>query len=140
LHGIAPGRYAAVREQFLPELKIAKQPGLIKHIGITEQYQTDHQHLMAPMAIADGEFDVIMVGFNLLSPSAVTTVLPLAAKNEVGIVVMCAVRSVLVNPTAVTARVREWEHEGLLKCGAVKPAAPPHWLLDEQTPSIAAPA
>jgi aryl-alcohol dehydrogenase-like predicted oxidoreductase len=98
LHGIAPARYAEVRDRLLPELKAAKQAGLIKHIGITERYQTDHEHKMAPMAIADGDFDVIMVGFNLLSPSAVTTVLPLAGEHQVGIVVMCAVRSVLVNP------------------------------------------
>jgi aryl-alcohol dehydrogenase-like predicted oxidoreductase len=140
LHGIAPAHFAAVRDHFLPELEAAKQAGLIKHIGITERYQTDHEHKMAPMAIADGAFDVIMVGFNLLSPSAVTTVLPLAGEHQVGIVVMCAVRSVLVNPTAVTACVREWEHEGLLKRGAVEPEAPLDWLLDEQTPSIAAAA
>jgi aryl-alcohol dehydrogenase-like predicted oxidoreductase len=140
LHGIAPASYAAVRDHFLPELTAAKQQGLIKHIGITERYQTDHHHKMAPMAISDGNFDVIMVGFNLLSPSAVTTVLPLACAHQVGIVVMCAVRSVLVNPTAVEACVREWEHDGLLQPGAVEPEAPLDWLLDEQTPSIAAAA
>jgi L-galactose dehydrogenase len=140
LHGVAPGRYAAVRDHFLPELKTVQKEGLIKHIGITEQYQTDHQHQMAPMAINDGDFDVIMVGFNLLSPYAVTSVLPLAQQHQVGIVVMCAVRSVLINPTAVTACVREWEHEGLLERGAVKPEAPLDWLLDDQTPSIAAAA
>jgi len=140
LHGIAPADYAEVRHRFLPELTKAKQDGLIRHIGITERYQTDHQHQMAHIAIADGDFDVIMVGFNLLSPSAVSTVLPLAGKHQVGIVVMCAVRSVLVNPTAVEARVRQWEHDGLLRPGAVQPDAPLDWLLDEQTPSIAAAA
>jgi L-galactose dehydrogenase len=140
LHGIAPARYAEVRDRLLPELKAAKQAGLIKHIGITERYQTDHEHKMAPMAIADGDFGVIMVGFNLLSPSAVTTVLPLAGEHQVGIVVMCAVRSVLVNPSAVSACVREWKHQGLLQPGAVLTEAPLDWLIDEQTPSIAAAA
>jgi L-galactose dehydrogenase len=140
LHGIAPARYADVRDHFLPALTAAKQDRLIRHVGITEQYQTDHHHAMAPMAIQDGVFDVIMVGFNLLSPSAVTTVLPLAGQHQVGIVVMCAVRSVLVNPTAVEACIREWEQEGLLTPGAVQPEAPLDWLLDEQTPSIAAAA
>jgi hypothetical protein len=38
------------------------------------------------------------LGFNLLSPAAVTTVLPLAGQHQVGIVVMCAVRTVLGPP------------------------------------------
>src|SRR5713226_1657483 len=46
----------------------------------------------------------------------------------------------LVNPTAVEACVRQWEHEGLLQPGAVQPNAPLDWLLDEQTPSLAAAA
>jgi len=137
LHGIGAARYAAVRDHFVPELLAAQQRGLIRHIGITEQYQSDHLHEMAPRAIHDGAFDVIMVGFNLLSPSAVTTVLPLASEHQIGIVVMCAVRSVLVNPTAVQACVREWEQAGLLQPGAVQPEAPLNWLLDDQTPSVA---
>jgi aryl-alcohol dehydrogenase-like predicted oxidoreductase len=53
---------------------------------------------------------------------------------------MCAVRSVLVNPLAVSACVREWKHQGLLQPGAVLTEAPLDWLIDEQTPSIAAAA
>jgi aryl-alcohol dehydrogenase-like predicted oxidoreductase len=140
LHGINPAAYPGIRDRFLPELLAVRDAGLIKNVGITEQYQTDHKHAMAPQAIKDGEFDVIMVGFNLLSPSAVTAVLPLASEHGVGIVVMCAVRSVLVNPAAVTACVRQWQHEGLLEPGAVRADAPLDWLLDDKTPSIAAAA
>jgi L-galactose dehydrogenase len=140
LHGIAPARYTAVRDRFLPELTAARDAGLIHHIGITEQYQSDHQHAMAPQAIDDGVFDVIMVGLNLLSPAAVTAVLPLAGEHGVGVVVMCAVRSVLVDPMAVEACIRQWQQEGLLQPGAVQPDAPLDWLLDEHTPSIAAAA
>jgi L-galactose dehydrogenase len=140
LHGIGPEQYAAVRDRFLPELTAARAAGLIRNIGTTERYQSDHQHAMAPQAIHDGVFDVIMVGLNLLSPTAVTAVLPLAAEHAVGIVVMCAVRSVLVNPTAVEAYIRQWEQDGLLQPGTVRPEAPLDWLLDEQTPSIAAAA
>ena len=40
-----------------------------------------------------GDYDVIMVGLNVMSPAAVMSVLPLAGERNVGIVVMCAVRS-----------------------------------------------
>jgi L-galactose dehydrogenase len=140
LHGIAPDAYAAVCERFLPELTAARDSGLIRQIGITERYQSDHAHVMLRRAIEDGIFTVVMVGFNLMSPAAVTSILPLAAEWGVGVVVMCAVRSVLVNPTEVEAYVRQWESEGLLEPGLVQPDAALDWLLDEHTPTVASAA
>ncbi|MGI9145847.1 MAG: aldo/keto reductase [Chloroflexota bacterium] len=140
LHGVSPEMYSGVCERFLPELTRAREAGLIRHIGVTERYQTDHEHAMLRTAIEAGAFDVVMVGFNLLSPAAVTSILPLAAERGVGVVVMCAVRSVLVNPMEVEAYVREWQSEGLLKPGVVQTDAALDWLLDEHTPTVAAAA
>jgi aryl-alcohol dehydrogenase-like predicted oxidoreductase len=140
LHGIGPDAYTAVCERFLPALNAARDAGLIRHIGITERYQTDHEHVMLRRAIDDGGFSVAMVGFNLMSPAAVTSILPLAAERGVGVVVMCAVRSVLVSPAAVEAYVRQWEGEGLLQPGLVAPDAALDWLLDKHTPTVAAAA
>jgi L-galactose dehydrogenase len=140
LHGIAPDAYAEVCERFLPELTAARDAGLIRHIGITERYQSDHEHVMLRRAIDDGVFSVAMVGFNLLSPAAVTSILPLAAERGVGVVVMCAVRSVLVNPMEVEAYVRQWQSEGLLEPGLVPPHAALDWLLDAHTPTVASAA
>jgi aryl-alcohol dehydrogenase-like predicted oxidoreductase len=140
LHGVTPEAYASVCERFLPELTAAQQAGLIHHIGITESYQSDHSHAMLHQAIEEGVFAVVMVGFNLLSPAAVSSVLPLAAERGVGVVVMCAVRSVLINPPEVEAYVRQWENEGLLTPGLVPPDAALDWLLDEDTPTVAAAA
>jgi len=72
LHGIGPDAYSEVCERFLPELTAARDSGLISHIGITERYQSDHEHVMLRRAIEDGIFAVVMVGFNLMSPAAVT--------------------------------------------------------------------
>jgi L-galactose dehydrogenase len=140
LHGIGPQPYKAVSERYLPELNKAKQQGLIRSIGVTERYQSDHAHAMALEAIGDGDYDVIMVGLNVMSPAAVMSVLPLAGERNVGIVVMCAVRSVLVKPTAVEAYVRQWQEEGLLEPGLVEPQAALDWLIDEQAPTISAAA
>jgi L-galactose dehydrogenase len=140
LHGIAPEAYSEVTERFLPELTRAREQGLIKSIGITERYQSDHAHAMALEAIEDGDYDVIMVGLNVMSPAAVTSVLPRAGERNVGIVVMCAVRSVLVKPAAVEAYVRQWQEEGLLDPGVIEPRAALDWLVDEQAPTVSAAA
>jgi len=50
-------------------------------VGITERYQSDHAHVMLRRAIEDGVFSVAMVGFNLMSPAAVTTILPLSSSH-----------------------------------------------------------
>jgi aryl-alcohol dehydrogenase-like predicted oxidoreductase len=140
LHGIGPEPYAQVCERFLPEMTAARDAGLIRYLGITERYQSDHQHAMALRAVPDGLFDVLMVGYNLLSPAAVTSVLPLAADYNVGVVVMCAVRSVLVDPQAVAGFVRQWEQEGLLQAGLVEPDAALDWVLDNNAQTVTAAA
>jgi D-threo-aldose 1-dehydrogenase len=118
----------------------ARDEGLIRAIGITERYQTDHTHAMAQTAIDEGTYDVLMVGLNLMSPDAVTSVLPRAAERNIGIVVMCAVRSVLVTPSAVETYIRQWEQDGLLQPGVVPPDAALEWLVDDASPSVSAAA
>jgi aryl-alcohol dehydrogenase-like predicted oxidoreductase len=136
LHGIAPAVYTAVRDQYLSELQAARDAGKIRWIGITERYQTDHAHAALCQAIDDGQFDVVMVGLNLTSPAAVLSVLPAAQAANVGVVVMCAVRSVLVKPELVRQYLETWERDGLLRPGAVPHDAPLDWLLDDDTPTV----
>ncbi len=136
LHGVAPGSYRAVRERFLPELEALRAAGLVRHIGITEQYAEDHHHETLTRAVDDGGFEVIMVGLNLLSPAAARSVLPRATARGLGVVVMCAVRSVLTDRQAVQAIVRGWQDEGLLAADALPTDAPLDWLLDEHTRQI----
>lgn len=140
LHGVPPERYAATNDQLLAELQQARQEGLVRAIGLTERYQTDHAHQMARQAIRDGHYDVLMVGLNLMSPDAMTSVLPLAHEHNVGIVVMCAVRTVLVDPVQRTRFLERWEQEGLLKSGTVDHDDPFGFLLDEHAPTIPAAA
>jgi aryl-alcohol dehydrogenase-like predicted oxidoreductase len=79
---------------------------------------------------------VFMVGLNLMSPAAVTSVLPLAASHSVGIVVMCAVRSVLIHPQQVKDYVRLWQAEGRLQPGTLQPDGALDWVLDDDTQTI----
>jgi aryl-alcohol dehydrogenase-like predicted oxidoreductase len=140
LHGVGPEPYDAVNERYLPELYRARDAGLIRAIGLSERYQSDHTHAMAQRAITDGIYDVLMVGLNLMSPDAVRSVLPLAGEHSIGIVVMCAVRTVLVDPDLRRKYLETWEQEGLLQPGLVDHDAPFAWLLDEHSPTVSAAA
>jgi aryl-alcohol dehydrogenase-like predicted oxidoreductase len=119
LHGVHPDWLDAVTERFLPELEQARSDGLVKFIGITESFQYDYEHQTLRKAIPLGAFDVVMVGHNLLSPSPADHVFPMAADGDVGVVIMCAVRGVLLDPERVRAVVREWKDEGLLPTASV---------------------
>jgi aryl-alcohol dehydrogenase-like predicted oxidoreductase len=140
LHGVSPEAYDAVNERFLPELRKARDQGLIRAVGLSERYQSDHTHAMAQRAIKDGLYDVLMVGLNLMSPDAVSSVLPLAGEYNIGIVVMCAVRTVLIDQVQRRRFLEAWEREGLLQPGMVDHDAPFDWLLDEHSPSVSAAA
>jgi L-galactose dehydrogenase len=140
LHNVNWSEYASDRDRFLPELRAARDAGLIRYIGITEDYGHDHQHEMARRAIADGVWDVLMVGLNVLSPFAITSVLPAARAVEIGIVVMCAVRSVLTDPGLVSAQLRDWQGEGVLAADALDADAGLSWLLDDDTSDVASAA
>jgi len=63
-------------------------------------------------------------------------VLPRAAGRGLGVVVMCAVRSILTDADAVREIVRGWQAEGLLDAHAVPPGAPLDWLLDPDTRTV----
>jgi aryl-alcohol dehydrogenase-like predicted oxidoreductase len=136
LHGVGPDPYAEACVQLVPEMMAARAAGLVRSLGITERYQSDHKHAMATRAIPEDIFDVFMVGLNLMSPAAVTSVLPLAASHSVGIVVMCAVRSVLIHPQQVKDYVRLWQAEGRLQPGTLQPDGALDWVLDDDTQTI----
>jgi aryl-alcohol dehydrogenase-like predicted oxidoreductase len=98
IHGVKPEDYIKVRDTLVPILQKAKGDGKIRFAGITEFFGADTTHEMFKTALPEDLFDVIMVGYNLLNPSAAKTVLPLAIEKNIGVLCMFAVRSALSNP------------------------------------------
>ena len=99
LHAVTAEDYKRATETFVPAMIRAREQGKIRFPGITERFVVDTSHRMLPLALADDFFDVLMVGYNLLNPSATKTVLPQAIDKNVGVLCMFAVRSALHNPT-----------------------------------------
>jgi len=98
LHGVRPDTYVDLRERLLPTLLRLREQGKIRHLGITEAFAADPTHRTLDLALADGVFDVVMVGFNVLNQSARETVFPRSIAQRVGTLIMFAVRRALSRP------------------------------------------
>lgn len=136
-HGLSPTSYDGTLGMFMDELRRARADGLTRFIGVTEQYETDFAHAALERALTEDIFDVIMLGHNLLSPSGLVRVLPLAEKKNIGVVVMCAVRTVITTPDMLEETLRQWKDEGALPRDAVPDTAPLDWVLGAGRESLA---
>jgi len=107
LHGVLPEEYIEVRDLLYPEIEKARDAGKIRFPGITERFVEDTSHEMFKTALPDDLFDVIMIGYNLLNPSAAKTIFPETIKKDVGVLCMFAVRNALTNPVLTKAEIQK---------------------------------
>jgi L-galactose dehydrogenase len=124
LHGITPSQYDYCAEVLVPEMKRQQAAGKIRFVGATEQFGGDTAHKMLTRALPDDHFDVIMVGFNLLNPSARTRVFPETLKHAVGTLVMFALRRSLSQPGALQEVVAGLIERGEVDAGKIDAADP----------------
>jgi L-galactose dehydrogenase len=96
-HAVTPDTYRIVRDTHLPVLEELRSAGVVTSIGITEAFSRDPAHAMLSEAIADGCWDTVMVGYNVLNPGARQRVIEPAAAAGIGVIVMFAVREALVD-------------------------------------------
>jgi len=92
MHGVEAHQYEHCIQEVVPVLKRLRDQGKIRFLGVTERFIVDTGHRMLSRAAEDGIFDVAMLGFNILNPSARRRVLPAAMKAGVGTLCMFAVR------------------------------------------------
>ncbi len=105
LHSLRVEQYPHCLEVLLPELQRQQRAGKVRFLGVTEIFNQDPSHTMLQAVMPDGHFDVAMVGFNLLNPSARRTVFPAATQHDVGTLVMFSVRRALSRPTVLAELV-----------------------------------
>jgi aryl-alcohol dehydrogenase-like predicted oxidoreductase len=106
LHGVVQKDYDAVCELLLPAMHKAREQGKIRYLGITELFGTDTAHETFNTAVPDNHFDVVMVGYNIINPSAAKFILPKAAELNTGVLCMFAVRSALSNPEQLETDIK----------------------------------
>jgi aryl-alcohol dehydrogenase-like predicted oxidoreductase len=95
---------------------------------------------MLPMALADGVFDTVMVSYNLLSPTAEHTVLPICLEKKVGVMCMVPVRRALSRPKLLMERISDAMERGLIPQDALPKEDPLGWLVKGGVTSIPAAA
>ena len=114
LHGIVHAQLDYVAAEIVPALIRAREQGKIRFLGITEHFGSDTRHRMLAAAVPTNVWDVVMVGFNLLNPSARRNVLRLTQTHNVGVQCMFAVRRALSNADALRASLDRIEKAGQL--------------------------
>ncbi len=124
-----------VTAEIVPALHKARAQGKIRFLGITEHFGSDTAHKMLTAAVPTGAWDVVMVGFNLLNPSARRSVLKLTQAHNVGVQDMFAVRRALSNPDGLTEALAQIEKAGQLDRSKFD-AADPLGFLKESTEGI----
>ena len=138
LHGVEPKDYEVAKHRLMPAMRRLKEQGKIRFIGVTEGFATDWSHTMLQQSLNEDLWDVVMVGFSLLNPSARKTVFPLTAKHGVGVLDMFAVRRALSQPERLRALCRELVDKGAIRKDAVD-ANDPLGFLTKETDAVTLP-
>jgi len=131
LHGILPEQYEGLATEIIPALQSLRDQGKVRYLGITEQFNGDPQHAMLCRALQDDVWDVMMVGFNLLNQSARDRVFPQAQEQDIGTLIMFAVRLALSRPERLIEVVRELVRNGQVDGEDVDEANPLGFLIHE---------
>ncbi|HEY4940754.1 MAG TPA: aldo/keto reductase [Rhizomicrobium sp.] len=130
LHGIVHAQLGYVAAEIVPALIKAKEQGKIRFLGITEHFGGDTDHKMLSAAVPTGVWDVVMVGFNLLNPSARRNVLRLTQAHRIGVQDMFAVRRALSNPQGLKEALDQIDKAGQLDRAKLDAADPLGFLKD----------
>jgi aryl-alcohol dehydrogenase-like predicted oxidoreductase len=112
------------------ELQRQQAAGKLRFLAISEQFGGDTGHAMFGQCLADDLFDVVMVGFNILNPSARERVFPVTREKDVGTLIMFAVREALSRPDELKKVVGELMARGEVDPGAVDADDPLGFLGD----------
>jgi L-galactose dehydrogenase len=124
LHGVPPSAYDHALEELAPVLLREKAKGKFRHLGITETAPHDTEHQTIRRAVADGVWDVVMVGFHMMHQNARHRVFPLTIANRVGTLLMFAVRNIFSQPERLRRTMQD-----LAAAGEI-----PQWLAETPEP------
>lgn len=128
-HGVEPGDYAYASTTLLPVLLKMRQEGKVRFVAISEAFVEDPAHSMLQQALDNNHWDVVMAGFNMLNQSARNRVLQKTLKENVGVLVMFAVRRTLSRPTRLREVWAELAQKGLVDRDACNPKDPLDFLI-----------
>ena len=130
LHGLELAHVDYALSEMVPVLVRAREAGKIGHLAVSEAFMSDTEHHMLRRVVELDVFEVVMVGFNLLNPSARRTVLPVTRRRDLGVLIMFAVRRALTNPARLAEVVAGLIARGEVDRGALDARASLDFLGD----------
>jgi L-galactose dehydrogenase len=129
LHGVEPKDYQFAKDRLMPEMRRLKEQGKIRFIGVTEGFVQDPKHEMLQESLEEDLWDVVMVGYSLLNPSARHTVFPMTRRKQVGMLNMFAVRRALSQPERLKEMVAQLVETGEIPRAAINGQEPLDFVL-----------
>jgi L-galactose dehydrogenase len=131
LHGVEPKDYEFAKNRLMPAMRRLKEQGKISFIGVTEGFVVDSTHAVLQDGLQEDLWDVVMVGFSMLNPSARKTVFPLTQNKNVGVLNMFAVRRALSQPERLKELCAELVAKGMIGKDALDGKDPLGFLLKQ---------
>jgi len=120
LHGVTAEQLPHSVDNFVPVLEKLRDQGKIRFIGLTERFISDTTHEAVTLALQHDCWDVMMLGFNVLNPSARTEILKETRKRGIGVLDMFAVRRALSKPEALMETLKIAVDAGQLDASLLK--------------------
>jgi aryl-alcohol dehydrogenase-like predicted oxidoreductase len=131
LHGVEPKDYEFAQSRLIEPMRRLQKQGKIRFVGVTEGFVVDTSHTMLADSLKKNLWDVVMVGFSLLNPSARKNIFPLTLRNGVGVLDMFAVRRALSQPARLKEMCAELVEKGAIAKNLLNIDNPLAFLLDE---------
>lgn len=129
IHGLHPDLSVQAIEQIVPVMKKAQKQGKIRFLGVTEMFEHDFTHQMLQRVLPADCFDVVMIGFNILNQTARDLVMPMIQKQNVGTMVMFAIREALSKPERLSQTIMQLIAEGKLDPSRMNADTPLDFLM-----------
>ena len=137
-HGPLKGEYRDIIELCYPILDSLREQGKIRFTGLSTRFALDPEQIVAELALKNNPelFDVIMLKYGILNQHAAKTIMPLAIKNNLGIMNMAVIREKLPNTILLEKLIRKWKKEGLIGKDSLKDKNPLNWLVKDDVDSV----
>ena len=131
LHAVQYRDYEYVCDEIVPALLREKEKGKLAHLGITETPPNDPKHLMLSRAVKDEFWEVVMVGFHMMHQNARELIFPHTLENNIGTLIMFAVRSIFSDLAYLASTIEELVVAGKLSEKYRHTSQPLDFLLKE---------
>ena len=131
LHGVAPMVYDHAYEELAPALLREREKGKLRFLGITETSPNDHGQEMLQRATQDDCWDVVMLAFNMMHQGARARLFPQTQKQNIGTLILFAVRSLFSVPGRLEQTMKDLASEGRVAEWLGHREAPLDFLLEE---------